>query len=129
MIRSPHFSEEKCALKLRRIRDARRTSMSEEPENFTLALLRKLDAKVDSLRDEVSAMREVMVTKAEMRSEINTLRADVASDMVHLEKRLGDQIVGLRRSVMEYHSSVIGHGVLLTELEERVRRLEGRVGV
>ncbi|MGJ0507844.1 MAG: hypothetical protein ACR652_12125 [Methylocystis sp.] len=98
--------------------------MSDEPENFTLALLRKIDAKVDTLRVEVSAMREVMVTKDELRSEINSLRADVASDMLVQEKRLGDQIAGLRRSVMEYHSSAIGHGVLLTELEERVRRLE-----
>ena len=98
--------------------------MSDEPENFTLALLRKIDAKVDSLRDDVTAMREVMVTKDELRSEINSLRADVASDMLVQEKRLSDQIVGLRCSVMEYHSSVIGHGVLLTELEERVRRLE-----
>jgi hypothetical protein len=32
--------------------------------------------------------------------------------MLTLEKRLSDQIVGLRRSVMEYHSSAIGHGVL-----------------
>lgn len=115
---------------------ARRASLSEEPENFTLALLRKVDAKVDSLRDELSSvrgdvatMRDVMVTKAELRSEINSLRADVASDIMNLDKRLGDQIVGLRRSVMEYHSSVIGHGVLLTELEERVRRLEERTGV
>jgi hypothetical protein len=30
------------------------------------------------------------------------------------EKRLSDQISGLRRSVMEYHSSAIGHGVLIT---------------
>lgn len=105
--------------------------MSDEPENFTLALLRKIDAKVDTLRDDVSAMRGdmenmrvAMATKADLRSEINSLRADVASDMLVQEKRLSDQIVGLRRSVMEYHSSVIGHGVLLTELEERVRRLE-----
>jgi hypothetical protein len=103
--------------------------MSDEPENFTLALLRKIDAKVDNLSVEVAAMREVMVTKDELRFEINTLRADVASDMMSLEKRLGDQIVGLRRSVMEYHSSVIGHGVLLTELEERVRRLEQHTGI
>jgi hypothetical protein len=98
--------------------------MSDEPENFTLALLRKIDGKVDTLRDEVSAMREVMVTKDELRAEINSLRADVASDMLVQEKRLSEQISGLRRSVMEYHSSAIGHGVLLTELEERVRRLE-----
>ena len=69
-------------------------------------------------------MHDTMATKSELRSEINSLRADVASDMLMLEKRLGDQIGGLRRSVMEYHSSAIGHGVLLTELEERVRRLE-----
>jgi hypothetical protein len=107
-------------------------AMSEEPENFTLALLRKIDAKVDGLRDEVADMRGVMATKndiADVRSEINSLRADVASDMLSLEKRLGDQIVGLRRAVMEYHSSAIGHGVLLTEFEERLRRLEQHVGL
>ena len=98
--------------------------MSVEPENFTLALLRKIDNQVDGLREEMAAMRDAMATKSELRSEINSLRADVASDMLVLEKRLGDQIGGLRRSVMEYHSSAIGHGVLLTELEERVRRLE-----
>jgi hypothetical protein len=84
-------------------------------------------------------MREVMATKndiADVRSEIKSLRADVASDMLNLEKRMGeqekrlsDQISGLRRSVMEYHSSAIGHGVLLTEFEERLRRLEQHVGL
>ncbi len=106
--------------------------MSDEPENFTLALLRKIDAKVDGLRDEVSDIRKVMATKsdiADVRSEINSLRADVASDMLTLEKRLSDQISGLRRSVMEYHSSAVGHGVLLTEFEERLRRLEEHVGL
>lgn len=104
--------------------------MSEEPENFTLALLRKIDGKVDALRDEVAELR--VATKndiADVRSEINSLRADVASDMLTLEKRLSDQIVGLRRAVMEYHSSAIGHGVLLTEFEERLRRLEKHVGL
>lgn len=105
--------------------------MSVEPENFTLALLRKIDNKVDGLHVEMAAMRDTMATKSELRIEINYLRADVASDLANIEKqlkdqekRLGDQIGGLRRSVMEYHSSAIGHGVLLTELEERVRRLE-----
>ncbi|RNJ48325.1 hypothetical protein D1O30_00495 [Methylocystis hirsuta] len=118
-------------------------AMSDEPENFTLALLRKIDGKVDNLASEVADMRKAMATKSdvadvrsELRSEIHSLRADVASDMMNLEKqikeqekRLSDQISGLRRSVMEYHSSQIGHGVLLTEFEERLRRLEEHVGL
>lgn len=106
--------------------------MSDEPENFTLALLRKIDGKVDGLREEMATKSDV----ADVRSEVHSLRADVGSDIMNLEKqikeqekRLSDQISGLRRSVMEYHSSQIGHGVLLTEFEERLRRLEEHVGL
>ena len=68
-----------------------------------------------------------MATKndlAEVRSEMRSLRADVASDLLVARKETSDQIVGLRRAVIEYHSSVIGHGVLISELEARVRRVE-----
>jgi hypothetical protein len=41
-----------------------------------------------------------------------------------LRKETNEQISGLRRAVMEYHSSVIGHGMLISELEARVRRVE-----
>ncbi len=44
-----------------------------------------------------------------------------------MEKRLEERINGLRRAVMEYHSSAIGHGVLYSELEERVLRIERRL--
>ena len=60
---------------------------------------------------------------------MRSLRADVASDMIDLEKRLDVQIAGLRRAVMEYHSSAIGHGVLITEFEERLRRVEQRLDI
>ena len=104
--------------------------MADEPENFMLALLRRIDGKVDGLAGEIAGLRIATKTDiADVRLEITSLRADVSSDMISLEKRLGDQIAGLRRSVMEYHSSVIGHGVLLSELEERVRRLEQRAGL
>lgn len=101
--------------------------MSDEPENFTLALLRKIDRKVDAIDAKIDGVRDDL--RSEMRSEMHSLRADVASDMMTLEKRLSDQIVGLRRAVVEYHSSAVGHGVLLSELEERLRRLERHVGL
>ena len=63
-------------------------------------------------------MRDKMATKedlAELRSELKSDMADVASDVIELRadmhgmrEDLGDQIVGLRRAVMECHSTVIG---------------------
>ena len=73
---------------------------------------------------------------ADLRSDLHSLGANVASDLHELDakidvtrKDLSEQIVGLRRAVVEYHSSAIGHGVLFTELEDRVKRLEQRLGM
>jgi hypothetical protein len=41
-----------------------------------------------------------------------------------VRKDLSEQIVGLRRAVVEYHTSVIGHGIIISELEARLRRVE-----
>ena len=38
-------------------------------------------------------------------------------------------IGGLRQQVTEYHSSVLGHGILISELDQRVRRLEEHLGL
>jgi len=85
--------------------------MTEEPTNLVLELLRSIRA-------------EAAETKAELKSDVHSLRADVVSDLSLTRKEIGDQIVGLRRAVIEYHSVVIGHGVLISELEARVRRME-----
>ena len=91
-----------------------------EPENIVLILLREI-------RAEIAESRSVMATKndvAEIRSEVKSLRADVASDLMTLEKRLSDRINYLNRAVMEYHSSAVGHGMLISEFEERLLRVE-----
>ena len=103
--------------------------MTTEPENLVLQLLRglrsdmvKLDVKLDETRAELKAE-----FKAELRAEINSLRADVASDMLKFQKQTGEQIEGLRQMVVQYHSSVVGHGFLISDLEARVRRVERRL--
>ncbi|MGJ0506919.1 MAG: hypothetical protein ACR652_07215 [Methylocystis sp.] len=96
--------------------------MVEETENFILHALRQLDRKIGELDKKVDGMGASLRPEiADVRSEVRSLRADVASDLMTVEKRLGDQIAGLRRSVIEYHSSAIGHGVLFSELEGKVR--------
>lgn len=101
--------------------------MSDGPENLVLRIL-------NEMRADIANIQSVMATRddiSDLRSEMRSLRADVASDLATLDakiertrKDLSDQIVGLRRAVVEYHTTVVGHGVLISEMEGRLRRVE-----
>ena len=102
--------------------------MANEPENLVLELLRGLRAQMGELRAEMGEL------KAELKADINSLRADVASDLLAMQaksdaehKATREQVDGLRRQVFEYHSSVVGHGMLISELEARMRRVENHL--
>jgi len=94
--------------------------VAEQPENIVIEHLRGLRKDIGDIKSEVQTLKEEMATKSDLQS----LRADVASDMLAMQRDTREQIVGLRRAVIEYHSAVVGHGVIISELEERVRRLE-----
>ncbi|MBV9288641.1 MAG: hypothetical protein JO288_12615 [Hyphomicrobiales bacterium] len=98
--------------------------MPGEPENLVLELLRNIRADVARVDGKVDAVR------VELRSEIQSLRAETAAEFVAVRKEMGEQIGGLRREVgeqiaglrraaVEYHSAVLGHGVLTGDLEAR----------
>jgi hypothetical protein len=93
--------------------------MADEPDNLTLRLVREIRENM-ATKDDL----ERFPTRDELDSKLNSLRADVASDMILNRKELSEQIVGLRRAVIEYHSTTVGHGILISELEARVRRVE-----
>ncbi len=102
--------------------------MSTEPDNLVLQLLRDMRAEIGDMRAEMATKADL---NADLRSEMGSLRADVASDFIEtrreiagVRKELGEQVVGLRRAVIEYHTSVIGHGILISDLEARLRRVE-----
>jgi hypothetical protein len=101
--------------------------MTEEPASLMLELLRQMRAELGDVRSDVSDARsDISQVRADMatQSDLRTLRADVAANLLTTRKELGEQIVGLRRAVIDYHTSVIGHGVIISELEARVRRVE-----
>jgi hypothetical protein len=89
--------------------------MTEEPASLILEPLRQMRAELatkddlESVRAEVSGVRSEV---ADVKSDMHSLRADVAADLLTTRKELGEQIVGLRRAVIDYHTSVIGHGVI-----------------
>jgi hypothetical protein len=98
-----------------------------EPESLILQILRQMRAELGYVRSELGEARsDISKIRADFatKSDLSTLRADVAADILSTRKELGEQIVGLRRAVIEYHTSVIGHGVLISELEARLRRVE-----
>lgn len=103
--------------------------MAAEPESLIPQLLREIRANVAGARDEIKSLRE------ETKGDLHSLRADAAADILALHtkidqrmdglrKDIGEQIVGLRRAVIDYHTSVIGHGALISDLEARLRRVE-----
>jgi len=103
--------------------------MSEEPESLILQMLRQMRADIGDMRTEIGGVNSSLSAKidglgTESQADIRSLRADLASDMIVNRKEMSDQIAGLRRAVVEYHTSVIGHGIIISELEARVRRVE-----
>jgi chromosome segregation ATPase len=105
--------------------------MANEPENLVLALLRGIRAEIADIKSEIATKSELRELRAELKADINSLRADVASDLLAMQaksdaehKATREQVDGLRRQVFEYHSSVIGHGMLISDLEARMRRTE-----
>jgi hypothetical protein len=101
--------------------------MTEEPASLILELLRQMRAELGDVRSEMATktdLESVRSEVADIKSNMHTLRADVAADILTTRNELGEQIVGLRRAVIDYHTSVIGHGVLIGDLEARVRRVE-----
>lgn len=98
--------------------------MVDEPGSLILHLLREMRGDIADIR---TTMATKMATKddlAQLRSELKSDITDVASDLLSARKELGEQIIGLRRSVVEYHTTVIGHGVIISDLEARLRRVE-----
>ena len=104
--------------------------MAEEPESLILRILREMRAEmatkadVEALRAEMATKSELQGLRSELKSDMHSLRADVASDLLVMRKELSEQIVGLRRAVVDYHTSVIGHGMLIRDLDARLRRVE-----
>jgi len=107
--------------------------MADQPDNLVLELLRQLRADIAETNGRLDALRD------ELKGDMHSLRADVASDLLAMQakneadhratrEQVSEQVAGLRRAVVEYHSAVIGHGVLISDLDARVRRLEQKAG-
>jgi hypothetical protein len=78
--------------------------------------------------DEERTLARLRALRSDL-TDLRSLRADVASDLGTMQRETREQIVGLGRAVVEYRSAVVGHGLIISEREERVRRLEQRLNL
>jgi signal transduction histidine kinase len=103
-----------------------------QPEDPIPHLLREIRERM-ATKDDIA---RIDMSVADLRSDLHSLGANVASDIHELDakidatrKDLSEQIVGLRRAIIDYHSSVIGHGNIIADLEARFRRVEQSLGL
>ena len=77
---------------------------------------RKLDAQDRKLNEIIVIVNE------------HTHKLDELAGVVNRHDRklddLTTDIIGLRETLTHYHATVLGHGILYSELDERVRRIE-----
>ena len=88
--------------------------MSEPDWRLLMELVRKLTEDMRSVRDDQQAMREEM---KEMRHDLEAQIHDLRLEMKDGFARVDRDIANLRQTVFAYHSSVIGQGALITELD------------
>ena len=50
--------------------------------------------------------------------------AEMRRDITSTGRSMKTDFAGLRQTITHYHSSVVGHGILISDLEARMRRVE-----
>jgi signal transduction histidine kinase len=93
--------------------------MSDEPDNLVLEVLRGMRGEMQDMRGDIQKLD----------TKIDAVHTGLDAKIDATRRDLSDQIVGLRRAVIDYHTSTIGHGVLISELEARLRRVETHLGL
>ncbi len=86
-----------------------------------VAMLHGVLQAQEAMRAEMQTMRgEMGSLSTGLRGEIASLRSDHGRKL----DDLAGQVATLRQAFTEYHSSVLGHGILISELDARLRRVE-----
>jgi ABC-type transporter Mla subunit MlaD len=84
---------------------------------------RKLDAQDRKLDAQDRKLNEIIGVVNDHTAKLNEL-ADVVNRHDRKLDDLTADIAGLRETVTHYHATVLGHGILYGELDQRVRRIE-----
>lgn len=85
-----------------------------------LAILHGLAEGQQEIRSKLDEHGRLLTEHSQSFVEVKRDMAETKLDIAELKS----SVSGLRESVTEYHAAVLGHGVLFSQLEERVRRID-----
>lgn len=87
----------------------------------------------------LALLNDVIKMQRETRLELTELRLELKEDIRRLNLRvdslasrvddLASQVASLRGEVASYHAAMVGHGVLISEHDARLRRVEQHLGL
>lgn len=75
----------------------------------------------------VSMLVDVLAGQEKMRVDIDGMRSDInglKTELRDFKTETRQEFASVRSAITEYHSAVIGHGILISELQDRVWRIE-----
>lgn len=75
---------------------------------------RKLNEVIGTVNDHGRKLTELATDLGDLKQDVSSLKIGQAT---------------IRKEIADYHSSVLGHGILISELDERVRRIERQLGI
>jgi hypothetical protein len=101
--------------------------MDAEMERLAIELIRGLRVDVAELRSKLGGMKGEMLgepgsLRTDLSAEFKSLRANIASDLSIFETQFSEQIAGLQRLVLEYHSEVLAQTATYRNLDGRPQR-------
>jgi DNA repair ATPase RecN len=83
----------------------------------------RLDRHDRRLDSQDRKLNEIILVVNQHTAKLDELAAVVNRHDLRLQDLTTD-VAGLRETLTHYHATVLGHGILYSELEERVRRIE-----
>ncbi len=82
------------------------------------------DAKLDRHERILEQHGKILEHHGQMLQQVVTTINDMQKTMA-----TKSELTDLRSAVTQYHSSVLGHGIMISELESRMRRVEEHLGL
>lgn len=78
------------------------------------------------MAETVSRMGETVSRMAETVTRHDQVLGSVVAELHDIRQKMATkaELADVRQALTQYHASVMGHGIMISELEDRVRRIE-----